>query len=363
MSFSRLTSFAARAPLTHVLPSTVILRTFRSKPTSMSFALNIFRNSSFLRANIYCSQRSFSSSSKPNKEGFTMSKTGKIGLLLLVGGVFLTSIGLYASEKVSVQQKDVARTNLTTVIHSKVLETIKYSHDIPGLKSDEFSSLRNQISKTWETLVKDGVLEVSGTDKDVRPFFVALQGVIEHVLASELQKEITALKGVIHTPMPATPLCTTGDISKELVDPSIEIDPARLFTVKARTTIIRDYLFKGGDLYVIYPKDGFKKRTDMQQKIYQQELMNYPTHLFDIPLNCENIPANLIGATYLFQDRSGKTFVFAIKMTQATDPKDIGSFGLWFGPINHPSIQERVKAVSNYMEQNGSNVLKIEIKE
>lgn len=286
-----------------------------------------------------------------------MSKTGKIGLLLLMGGVFLTSVGLYASEKRSVQKKEVAGSNLTAVMHSKVLETIKYSQDIPGLKPEEFSALRTEISKTWDTLIEDGVLEVSGTDKDVRPYFVALQGVVEHVLASELQKEVTTLKGVIHTPMPATPLCTTGDISRELVDPSIESDFSRLFTVKARTTIIRDYLFKGGDLYVVYPKDGLKKRTEEQQKIYRQELANYPTHLFDVPLNCENISTDLIGATYLFQDQSGKTFVFAIKMTQAKDPKDIGNFSLWFGPINHPSIQERIKAVSSYMEQSGSSIV------
>lgn len=292
-----------------------------------------------------------------------MSKTGKIGLLFLIGGVFLNSVGLYASEKVPVQKKEMVESNLTAVMHSKVLEAIKYAQDIPGLKSEEFSALRTEISKTWDTLIENGVLEVSGADKDVRPYFVALQGVIEHVLASELQKEVTALKGVIHTPMPATPLCSTGDISKELVDPSIESDSSRLFTVKARTTLIRDYLFKGGDLYVVYPKDGLKKRTEEQQKIYRHELANYPTHLFDVPLNCENISTDLIGATYLFQDQLGKTFVFAIKMTQAKDPKDIGSFGLWFGPIDHPSIQDRMRAVSIYMEQSGSNVLKGSVKE
>jgi len=292
-----------------------------------------------------------------------MSKTRKIGLFLLLVGFFLTSVGLYASEKAPSQKKESAESNLTAVIHSKVLETIKYSQNIPGLKSEEFSALRTEVSKTWCALINDGVLEVSGTDKDVRPYFVALQGVVEHVLVSELQKEVKVLTGVIHTPMPATPLCTTGDISNELVDPSIEIAPSRLFTVKARTTIIRDYLFKGGDLYVVYPKDGLKKRTEEQQKIYQHELANYPTHLFDVPLNCETISTDLIGATYFFEDQSGKTFVFAIKMTQAKDSKDAGNFGLWFGPINHPAIQERIRAVSVYMEQNGSNVLKFTIKE
>lgn len=187
---------------------------------------------------------------------------------------------------------------------------------------------------------------------------MALQGVVEHVLASELKKEVKALKGMIHTPMPATPLCSKGEISKELVDPAIEIDPKRLFTVKARTTIIRDYLFKGGDLYVIYPEDGFLKRTQEQQKIYTQELMHFPNHLFDVPLPCENIPSELIGATYLFEDQSGNSYVFAIKITQAKDPKDRGDFGLWFGPIDHPAVQERVKSVSGYLEQYDSYILK-----
>lgn len=243
-------------------------------------------------------------------------------------------------------------------ISAKVLETINNAQDIPGLKSEEFAVLKTEILKTWRTLFKEGVLEISATDKDVRPYFVTLQAVVEHLLASELQKEVKVLKGFIHTPMPATPLCSKGEISRDLVDPSIELDPNRLFTVKARTTIVRDFLFKGGELSIIYPKEGINKRTKDQQNIYKLELNNYPNNLHDIRLDCEAIPEELIGATYLFQDQSGKTYVFAIKMTQAKDPKEIGHFGLWFGPINHPAIQMRVKAVSAYLEQYGCDVLK-----
>lgn len=232
-----------------------------------------------------------------------------------------------------------------TEINSKILEVVNGSED---------------ISRLFETLAQDGVVEVNGTDKDVRPPFVTLQGVIEHVLATELQNEVRSLKGVIHTPMPATPLCTKGEISRELVDPSIENDPARLFTVKARTTILRDYLFKGGDLYVVYPKEGLAQRTEEQRAKYLEELMNHPTHLFDTPLDCDQIPNDLIGATYLFEDRLGNKYVFAIKMTQAKDPQDMGNFGLWFGPIDHPAIQKRLEAVSTFLEQNGSDALKTE---
>lgn len=241
-----------------------------------------------------------------------------------------------------IEQEQVEKFYLQEIIHTQVLQTLKHSN--------QFDGLQEEISKIYDILAQKGVLELSGTDQEIRPYFVALQGIIEHVLASLLQKDVKSLTGYIHTPMPATPLCTLGEISPRLVDPKIEMDPARLSSVKARVTILRDYLAKGGNLYIVYPKDGFSRRTEKQQEIYKQELANYPNHLFDVPLNQDHIPEDLIGATYFFQDTLGNTFVFAIKMTQANDPKDIGNFGLWLGPINHPSIVNRILKTSEYIK-------------
>ena len=232
--------------------------------------------------------------------------------------------------------------------HSKVLETIEHSENVPGLKSEEFDHIKAGLCERWNELVEKGVLEITATDKAVRPYFVALQGIVEHVLAYELGKSVNSLSAVIHTPMPATPLCTEGNISEELVDSSIAKDPLRLLTVKARTTIIRDYLFQGGDLYVLYPKAGLAKRTETQQQIYRTELNRYPTHLFDRPLDCESIKDELIGACYLFKNSEGKTFAFAIKITQANDPQNLGNFGLWFGEFDRASpVYSRVSNVLN----------------
>jgi hypothetical protein len=236
-------------------------------------------------------------------------------------------------------------------IHSKVMQTIENAENVPGLKSEEFVGLKPGLAKYWNELVDKGVLSVTSTDKEVRPYFVALQGIIEHVLAYELNKSVSSLIGVIHTPMPATPLCTEGSVSKELVAPSIEEDPARLFTVEARATLVRDYLRKGGDLYVVYPKEGINKRTETQQQIYKKELENFQAHLFDRPLDSESINEDLIGAFYLFKNESGKVFCFAIKMTQANNPLDQGNFGLWFGEYHNSPAQERI---SNIVE----NILK-----
>jgi hypothetical protein len=232
-------------------------------------------------------------------------------------------------------------------INSKVIETIENAEQVPGLQAQEFCSLKMGLKERWHELLESGVLEVTGTDQEVRPYFVALQAIVEHVLADELNKNIESLMGVIHTPMPATPLCTEGTISQELVNPDIENDPLRLFTVKARTTIIRDYLHKGGKLYVAYPKEGIHKRTEVQRHIYAKELLNYPLNLIDCPLNCESLPSDCVGAFYLFEDMHGKLFGFAIKMTQANNPQEKGNFGLWFGEFTNQPLQERIQSIFN----------------
>ncbi len=285
-----------------------------------------------------------------------MKHTQIISFCLLIGSYVLLTPPL-ASENHFDQQTEVLRLDLNKVIYSKVVELIHHAQEVPGLTSEEFYLLREGIATTWDVLTDKGVLKVSGTDKETRPYFVALQAIVEHVLATELNKSVKILTGLIHTPMPATPLCSRGEISRELVDPTIELDPLRLFTVKVRTTIVRDYLIQGGNLYIIYPKAGLQKRTEEQQKIYLEEIANYPFNLFDMPLNCENIPTDIIGATYLFRDRSGKLFAFAIKMTQAKDPKDMGNFGLWFGSIEQAAIQERIREVSHFLEEQGSDVI------
>jgi hypothetical protein len=269
-------------------------------------------------------------------------------LLLLIGFVF--SLGsLPASQEVIVHEK---KEDFTRFFQQRVLDTITNAQEIPGLKAEELISLREEMATTWNKLVQEGVIEIEGTDKEIRPCFVALQGIIEHVLSCELKKEVFTLRGVIHTPMPATPLCTAGEISEGLVSAMIAQDPKALFTVKARAITVREFLHKQGYLYVAYPKLGLAKRSEEQQNIYKKELAGYPEHLFDRPLECASIPDELIGATYLFSDKEDNAYAFAIKMTQAKDPKEKGRFGLWFGPLNHAMIAKRVALVFTFIAKN-----------
>jgi len=216
-----------------------------------------------------------------------------------------------------------------------------------------FAERKNELLPVWETLVREGAYEVVSTDAEARPTFVSLQAIVEHVLATMLDDGVMTLRGVIHTPRPTTPLCTKGEISKELVDPSIAADPDRLFTVQARTSTLREFLKRGGRLSVVYPEGGLERRTEEQQEIYREELANYPMSLIDYPLGCDSIPSELIGATYFFEDGEGNIFAFAIKMAQAKDPRNGGEFGLWFGPVDHPAVRKRLMTVINYFGKVG----------
>jgi hypothetical protein len=252
-------------------------------------------------------------------------------------------------------------------IQSEVQQTIEHSEKVPGIAQDVFTKIKeNPMGKwpnlegCWNALVQKGALEHQGPDAEVRPYFVSIQTIVEHVLANELGKNVKSLTGIIHTPMPATPLCAKGTVSKEagnaegLVTPAIAEDPARLFTVNARTTIVRDYLSKGGDLYIVYPKEGKNLRKPAEIAIYEEELNNNKEHLFDRPLDCEALDQDISGATYLFKTTEDKTYAFAIKFIQANcapgEEVKVDA-GLWFGEVTPGSeVEKRVSRVVDYVK-------------
>ena len=104
-------------------------------------------------------------------------------------------------------------------LYWQVIESIDHFEDLPGIKdtpkiAKSVSILKPGLKKFWTKLVQEGSIVIKETDKIGRPYAVYLQGIVEDILSSELQKEhLTSLKGVIHTPMPATPFCTEEKIT------------------------------------------------------------------------------------------------------------------------------------------------------
>lgn len=245
-----------------------------------------------------------------------------------------------------------AQPSFVNDIHQQVIHTIEQSRSFPGYSDELFAQLKPRLIQLWNELLQKGVLEVSHADKEVRPYFVTLQAIVEQVLSQNLNQGVVSLTGVIHTPQPATPLCTKEEaLSPDLVSASIAQDPARLATVKGRATIVRDFLRRGGSLYIAYSAKGLLERKQDQQETYHNELKNYRDTLHDHPLKTDTIPVELHGALYFFESRQGENLVFAIKMTQAKNPEDAGHFGLWMGPASHPAVQERTLRVMEFVQR------------
>lgn len=204
-------------------------------------------------------------------------------------------------------------------------------------------SHKQEIYALIDQLIAEQEILETGSD-DLRVKYVHAQGCIEHVLACSLASgKIDQLVGVIHTPMPATPLC----VKPEGPFPDIS-DPDKLLTVTSRAQIVREYLKEGGKLYIAYPQGGLEKRTPSQQQIYREELANFP-NLIDYPLPIPAIEPDMIGATYLFRNKEGRLFAFSIKSRQVNDMQSEAEWGLWFGPLDDPKVAERVTSVFEYL--------------
>ena len=237
--------------------------------------------------------------------------------------------------------------NLPTEAHLRecMLRTIAF-----GEKLDE---LRPGLFDLFNDLNQFGFVSKKLNDQSVRPYFVTLQGIMEQNLAYELQRgKIKSLVGIIHTPTPATPLCTHGDISEKLVDPALLEDNQRLFTVRARADIVRDFLDLGGTLYAVYPQGGLEKRTLDQQNIYLKTLKDHPGKLIDSELQAAHIDHDLVGASYLFEDDTGEQYLFSLRAYQANAPADDNTWAMWYGKVSEPHNAKRLARLREFLRDN-----------
>lgn len=237
-----------------------------------------------------------------------------------------------------------SESSFASMLHSRFRACIDYNENIPEKKA---------ILDLLTAIEKNHCAFETGND-DLRIKFVNLQGCVEHVLAcAQALGEITDLVGVIHTPTVATPLCVLPDepISDGILDESIRYDLNKLLTVRSRAQIVREYLIKGGRLYVTYPENGLKKRTPEQLQIYHSELATFPHNLFDWLLNCDEINPDMIGATYLLRNKERELFAFSIKSRQANDIQRSAEWGIWFGSLNDAIVSKRVNEIFDYLNE------------
>jgi hypothetical protein len=202
-----------------------------------------------------------------------------------------------------------------------------------------------------KALFSDGAIIEEGDDAKLRPRYVGTQGAFEqfftHALASGAFKRVVA---VIHTPLPATPVCTMGEITPDLVAPTLLQDEKRLQTVRDRASIIRTLLQTKGTVLIAYPAVAKEQRTNAQLEIFQSLLNKYPDCLRDSPLGCLEIAKEMIGATYIFETQAGGWRTFSIRFTQAIAPTHPTHAAMWLGDVENGPAAERLAQVSAYLQ-------------
>lgn len=217
-------------------------------------------------------------------------------------------------------------------------------------KEYDLDNIKEELLVYIKELISQGIVEKTGSDEEVRPYFVTIQAMVEILLCSSEYHSVT---GVIHSKMPPTCLCTKGDDLFQIVDSTIEEDELRMKTVLMRTKTIRKFLESGAKLHLFYPKGGLEKRSENQRSIYQEELAAN-ARILDHPLDIDGLPDDLCGAFYIFEDKHKIKYAFAIQMTQANDPKEEGEFGIWFGLYAPGSpVSDRIKLVKDTLNLRG----------
>lgn len=172
-----------------------------------------------------------------------------------------------------------------------------------------------------------------GRDAEQRPVFVGAQAAFERFFVSWLQSEtIVELICIIHTPAPAKPLCSAGDVG--------------------RPVIVRDLLEAGAEIVTVYPRGGRSVRSPEQLQILDDLLDRFP-NLSAVELPCSEFPSELIGATYLITLCNGQKCALFLRGSQAHAPKENGTWGIWFGTVQNPIVRMRAGSVLMFLEAYG----------
>lgn len=263
----------------------------------------------------------------------------------------LASLGAAQVKKIEEDKK--ANKNLTEKYLTNILNFVEECINHPDNKysPETQGSLKNLV----ENLRKNKYSVEIGDDK-LRLKYVPAQASIEHALYLTILLHTGQTKptfvGAIHTPTPATPLCTPakGEIILTLLDPAIQNDREKIKTVADRTQTVRG-LATVGTLYIAYPKGGLEKRKEEEQNAYKEALSQYPK-LKDTVLN-EQLPDDMTGASYVLEMQDGVQILFSLRGAQANNPTG-NTWGIWLGSKFYPEVLERMNHVSSTLQNLGA---------
>lgn len=209
----------------------------------------------------------------------------------------------------------------------------------------DIKKLQEGLDSIWRNIKEKNYAENNGTDAELRPSYVVMQGIIEREQARALEKgAIKSAEGFIITPRMPTPLML--DSGKNLGEVNLA-DP-QAFALY-RNPILNEFLQAGGILNAIYSHDA---KTALSN--HETGLANYATHLTkyknlkDNPIiksDMAKFPAELTGAMYLVDDQP--ITVESKQITQIDNSK-AQSWAIRFGKAAEP----RASILNKFLKEN-----------
>ena len=200
------------------------------------------------------------------------------------------------------------------------------------------------IRKIKEHLKVNEFYTDTGEDKILRAPFVGLQNNFEEYLVSLLvDKKVAKIQAFIHTPKPATPLCTLhGDITEVFRQ---DQNSLRENTVQSRVLTINNFINNGGKLFVVYTQEGLQKLDDKDKSNFTQNL-NLLSNIVNVKV--KDIDSNNTGAFYIIEVDDESSILFSLKAYQKDDQKEgEREWSIWLGSMNSSKISDRV----NYIQK------------
>lgn len=210
----------------------------------------------------------------------------------------------------------------------------------------------------WEKLEKNGFHEASGTDQlKLRAAFVGVQAMIEQSLYNGLlnscKTDICA--AAIHTPKPTTAFCFEENEEAEVVsedvmafEPALQTVSVRRVTLGHVAKAVRDSHFSF--LNIVYTKEGVKQRDEKAWAVFHRRHLEYSF----VNNAVDEIPPEMVGATYLWQTKEGQKFGFCLRAHQAVDKTYEGL--LWRAAMGqlgkNPQLDGMVEEFKKFVRQN-----------
>lgn len=192
---------------------------------------------------------------------------------------------------------------------------------------------------------------LSNNEAELRTTYVGLQSALEHLVSEYLLKgKVKKFVGIIHTPLPATPLCMDPESIHldDLIEESMRSEGVR-YTVRSREKNLSILLSRPNVfLHNVFSINGREKRGESIQ-FFDINIAKFKKSLFPVELIGE-VKEDLVGASYFIVPTKGQAVFFSIGTTQANKLNQKG-WKMWIAGSDSLVSQSRWYGVAESLKK------------